>query len=135
MQRCEQIRVLEGLMRHLDHDSNVDAGGQIRNPMSAYTDPDRAALEWREMFQNYPQVLGLSADLPGQGSFFTNNDLDRPILCHGLLFVCANPNAPFDIDVLLGDLGLELAHWQFDKVERLITVTVRCTIRLNATIA
>lgn len=81
MRHNEQIRVLQGLMNHLDNDSNVDVGCQLKNPATAYTDPKRAKLEWRKFFQTYPQVLGLSADLPEPGSFFTNNDLGKPILC------------------------------------------------------
>ncbi len=81
MRHDEQIRVLEGLMNHLDNDTNVDVGHQLKNPVTAYTDPARAALEWEKLFQSYPQVLGLSADLPEPGSFFTNRDLGKPILC------------------------------------------------------
>ncbi|MDH3642272.1 MAG: aromatic ring-hydroxylating dioxygenase subunit alpha [Gammaproteobacteria bacterium] len=96
MQREEQVRVIDGLLRHLDHGTNVDAGGQVRNPVSSYTCPDIAAQEWQEFFQNYPQLLGLSADLPTPGSFFTSTDLGRPILCtrdksgvfHAFLNVC-----------------------------------------------
>ena len=59
MKQEEQIRVVEGLMSHLDNDTNVDAGCQLRNPVSAYTDPDIAAREWSTFFQGHPQVLGL----------------------------------------------------------------------------
>jgi len=192
MQREEQIRLIKGLMDHLDNDTNVDAGGQRRNPVSSYTCPDRAKAEWQLLFQDYPQLLGLSSELDGPGSFFTSDDLGKPILCtrdqnggfraflnvcrhrgtvveserrgqkkifscpfhawgyapsgdliavpkeehfgevdrscnglvelpsaerHGLLFVCANPDKPFDIDDLLGDLGPELGSWQLEKSE------------------
>ena len=33
-------------MKHLDEDTNVDAGRQLRNPVSGYTCRDRAAREW-----------------------------------------------------------------------------------------
>jgi nitrite reductase/ring-hydroxylating ferredoxin subunit len=81
MDRKEQIRVIEGLMKHLDEDTNVDAGRQLWNPVSSYTCGDMAAKEWEHFFQNYPHVLGLSADLPEPGSFFTSQDLGKPILC------------------------------------------------------
>lgn len=81
MRRDEQIRVIEGLMKHLDNDTNVDAGRQLRNPVSSYTCRDIAAREWESFFQGYPQVLGLSADLPEPRSFFTSNDVGKPILC------------------------------------------------------
>jgi len=96
MEREEQLRVIRGLMRHLDNGTNVDAGGQVRNPVSAYTDGRLAAKEWREFFLNHVQVLGLSGDLPGPATFFTSNDLGKPVLCtrdrdgrfHAFLNVC-----------------------------------------------
>ncbi|MEJ2087486.1 MAG: aromatic ring-hydroxylating dioxygenase subunit alpha, partial [Gammaproteobacteria bacterium] len=192
MERAEQLRVIQGLMNHLDNGTNVDAGGQLRNPVAAYTCPDRAREEWQTFFQTYPQLLGLSAELAEPGSFFTSDDLGKPIICtrdqqgrfraflnvcrhrgtiverarrgrkklfscpfhawgyapngdlvavpkedhfghvdkscnglvelpsaerHGLLFVCASKDRPFDIDDLLGDLGPELAAWELDRAE------------------
>lgn len=96
MEHREAVAVIKGLMAHLDRGTNVDAGGQVRNPVSSYTCPDMARQEWTSFFQDYPQVLGLSADLPGPGSFFTSSDLGKPILCtrdndgrfHAFLNVC-----------------------------------------------
>ncbi len=96
MERQEQIRVIRGLMSHLDRGTNVDAGGQVRNPVTSYTCPDTANREWDVFFQSYPQVLGLSADLPKPGTFFTSSDLGKPVLCtrdndgifHAFLNVC-----------------------------------------------
>ena len=81
MRHEEQVRVMEGLMAHLDNGTNVDAGRQLRNPVDGYTSIDLAAREWESFFQGHPQVLGLSADLPGPRSFFTSNDVGKPILC------------------------------------------------------
>jgi phenylpropionate dioxygenase-like ring-hydroxylating dioxygenase large terminal subunit len=81
VERKEQIRVIEGLMKHLDEGTNVDAGRQVRNPVSSYTCPGMASREWESFFQACPHVLGLSADLPEPRSFFTSNDLGKPILC------------------------------------------------------
>ncbi len=83
-------------MNYLDTDTNVDAGGQVRNPVSSYTCPQMAEQEWQTFFQDYPHALGLSADLPNPGSFFTSNDLKKPVLCtrdkegqfHAFLNVC-----------------------------------------------
>ena len=80
MRQEEQIRVIAGLMKHLDDDTNVDAGRQLRNPVSGYTCRDRAAREWEHFFQGHPQVLGMSADLPEPRSFFTSNDVGKPVL-------------------------------------------------------
>ena len=64
MRREEQVRVISGLMKHLDDDTNVDAGRQVRNPVSSYTCGDMAAREWNSLFRGHPHVLGLSVDLP-----------------------------------------------------------------------
>jgi nitrite reductase/ring-hydroxylating ferredoxin subunit len=68
-------------MRHLDEGTNVDAGRQLQNPVSSYLSADIAAQEWQQFFQGHPQVLGMSGDLPKPHSFFTSNDLGKPILC------------------------------------------------------
>ncbi len=96
MKHPEQIRVIEGLMSHLDHDTNVDAGHMLKNPVSSYLCPEIASREWQDFFQSHPQVIGLSGDLPENESFFTSNDLGKPILCtrasdgsfHAFLNVC-----------------------------------------------
>lgn len=80
MERSEQIRLLKELMGHLDADTNVDAGGIRRNPTSAYTCRDRARQEWETFFRRHPQLLGLSGDLPGPGTFLTSTDFGAPIL-------------------------------------------------------
>ncbi len=81
MQHEEQIKLMQGLMDRLDDSTNVDAGCQLKNPVDAYLSRDRALLEWQAFFQNYPQIMGLSADLDGPNSFFTSNDPGKPILC------------------------------------------------------
>ncbi len=80
MQREEQIRVLRQLMKHIDEGTNVDAGGIRRNPVSAYTCPERAQKEWDRFFRTHPQVVGLSGDLPAPGTFFTGDDFGLPLL-------------------------------------------------------
>jgi nitrite reductase/ring-hydroxylating ferredoxin subunit len=81
MEHNAQIRVIERLLEHRDNGTNVDAGCQVKNPVSAYTCKEIAAREWDEFFSNYPHVLGLSADLPEPGSFLTSDNLGKPILC------------------------------------------------------
>ena len=80
MQHQEQVRTMKLLLERLDTDTNVDTGHAVRNPISAYTCPDRAKAEWDQMFQSFPQVMGLSGDLPERGSFLTSYDLGKPIL-------------------------------------------------------
>jgi phenylpropionate dioxygenase-like ring-hydroxylating dioxygenase large terminal subunit len=80
MQHDEQVRVIRGLMAHLDRGTNVDAGVIRRVEATDYTSPERATLEWQGLFRDHPQVIGLSGDLPGPGSFLTLNDFGTPIL-------------------------------------------------------
>ena len=51
----EQLRLLRGLLTHLDAKTNVDAGGIMQTPADTYTCEDRLDLEWKSFFQNYPQ--------------------------------------------------------------------------------
>ena len=43
MQKEEQVRLLKLLMQRLDDDTNVDAGGMLKNPAEVYTCPGLAA--------------------------------------------------------------------------------------------
>lgn len=80
MQKAEQIRVLKELMAHLDSGTNVDAGGIRLNPTRVYSCPELAQKEWERFFRSHPQVVGMSADLPEPGCFFTRHDFGLPLL-------------------------------------------------------
>lgn len=80
MRHDEQVRLIKQLCAHLDAGTTVDAGGLLRLPTTAYTDPALAERERVEFFGAVPQCVGLSLDLPEPGSFLTNNDLGIPIL-------------------------------------------------------
>ena len=98
MRQEEQIKTMKLLMERLDSGTNVDAGGMVQNPVNAYLCPERARQEWQVMFQQYPQVMGLSGDLPEPGAFMTSKDLGKPILMtrdadgkfHAFLNVCSH---------------------------------------------
>jgi len=49
--------------------------------VASYTCPDRAAAEWRLLFQDCPHLLGFSCELEHPGSYFTSRDLGKPIVC------------------------------------------------------
>ncbi len=80
MQIKTQIKLIKQLETHLDAGTNVDAGGLMLNPANVYADPDLAEHEWNEFFLQHPQVVGLSGELAGPGSFMTIDDLGKPIL-------------------------------------------------------
>ena len=64
MLREEQLRLLKGLMSHLDNNTNINAGGIVKAPADTYVSQDRFDQEWNSFFLNYPQIIGLSGDLP-----------------------------------------------------------------------
>tara|TARA_Y100001970_G_scaffold158998_1_gene194432 strand:- start:53028 stop:54230 length:1203 start_codon:yes stop_codon:yes gene_type:complete len=80
MLKQEQIRLLKGLVNHLDRGSNVDAGGILKTPADTYTCKKRFDEEWKQFFLNYPQIIGMSGDLKNNNSFITTEDFGTPIL-------------------------------------------------------
>jgi len=80
MKQDLEIKILKELMRQLDEQKNVDAGLQMRAPTDMYTCPELAAKEWHAFFQNHPQLIGLSGDLPKPGSYFTVDEFGTPVL-------------------------------------------------------
>ena len=75
-----QVEILKELMQQLDEGKNIDAGVQYRMPTSSYVCPEVAALEWTALFRGHPQLIGLSGDLPGPGSYLTLDDFGIPVL-------------------------------------------------------
>ena len=80
MQHALQVQILQELIEQLDTGKNIDAGVSYRMGVAAYTCPDRAALERDQFFQDHPQLIGLSGDLPDEGSYFTRDDFGTPVL-------------------------------------------------------
>ena len=80
MLREEQVRLLRGLISHLDAGTNVDAKGIVENPADTYTSEERFSEEKNKFFEEYPQIIGMSGDLPESGSFLTIEDFGAPIL-------------------------------------------------------
>ncbi|MEM7701032.1 MAG: aromatic ring-hydroxylating dioxygenase subunit alpha [Pseudomonadota bacterium] len=80
MKHETQVAIIKELMSQLDENRNVDAGAQCRLPTSDYVCPELAAREWQAFFREHPQFVGLSGDLPEEGSFFTTEDFGTPVL-------------------------------------------------------
>ncbi len=80
MNHATEVRILRELFRQLDNDVNVDAGVQMRIPTTAYTCPDLAEREWNAFFRSHPQMIGLSGDLPGPGTFLTVDNFGVSVL-------------------------------------------------------
>lgn len=80
MRHDVQVRLIDEMLGRLDAGTNIDAGGLRRNPTAVYVDPELATRERAAFFNGYPQLIGLSGDLPEPGSFMTIDDLGVPIL-------------------------------------------------------
>lgn len=80
MHHAEQVRILKELLRQVEGGGNADAGRQLKNPATTYLDPELAAKEWRVLFRDHPQLIGLSGDLPQPGSYLSLDDFGVPIL-------------------------------------------------------
>ena len=77
---AKQVEIIEELLSQIDEGRNVDAGVMYKNPTDVYASPEVAAKEWEVLFRNHPQLVGLTADLPAPGSFFTTDDFGVPVL-------------------------------------------------------
>ncbi|MEM7079702.1 MAG: aromatic ring-hydroxylating dioxygenase subunit alpha [Pseudomonadota bacterium] len=80
MKQTVQVEILKELMQQLDEGKNIDAGVQYKMPTTSYVCRAQAAQEREQFFQNHPQLIGLSSDLPEPGSFFTLDDFGTPVL-------------------------------------------------------
>ena len=80
MKHETEVAILKELLRQLDEGRNVDAGVRYRVPTDSYVSPDLAAGEWASFFLGHPQFIGLSGDLPENGSYFTTDDFGTPVL-------------------------------------------------------
>ena len=80
MERQEQLRLLKGLIGHLDNKTNISAGGILKAPAETYISEERFEREWGTFFLNHPQIIGMSGDLPKPNTFITTEDFGVPVL-------------------------------------------------------
>ena len=79
MQHQEQVRTMKLLLERLIQTRMLIP--VMRCETQSVLTPARIGQSgWDQMFQSFPQVMGLSGDLPEQGSFLTSYDLGKPIL-------------------------------------------------------
>jgi phenylpropionate dioxygenase-like ring-hydroxylating dioxygenase large terminal subunit len=80
MKQETEVVILKELLRQLDEKKNIDAGVRYRIPTDSYVNPELADQEWSSFFLGHPQFIGLSGDLPNNGSYFTTDDFGTPVL-------------------------------------------------------
>ena len=80
MNHEEEVKCIKELQKLIKEGRTSDSGKVMKIPLSYYNDKEIAQQEWQQFFLSYPQIIGLSCDLPNKNSFFTCDDFDVPIL-------------------------------------------------------
>ena len=132
MEQALQVEIIKELLAQLDAGKNIDAGVQYRMPTAAYVCPEQADAEWQTFFQDHPQLIGLSGDLPEPGTFFTLDDFGTPVLAtrdkngefHAFLNACRHRS----VRVATEERGKRnmftcpFHHWGYSNQGDLITI-------------
>ena len=80
MDKAGEIAILKTLLDHVDGGTTAMRDAPWRNEVTAYTCPERHALEERVLIRGRPVVMGLSCDWPEIGSYRTDDLTGAPIL-------------------------------------------------------
>ena len=112
MRKQRQIELLERVEASGAHFSGLHGDHSMINPASAYTDPERFAVEQRVLFRNGPTLLGLSCELASAGAYVSTTVDGIPIVVvrqpdgtlRGLINACRHRGAPLVTD-RTGSLG------------------------------
>jgi phenylpropionate dioxygenase-like ring-hydroxylating dioxygenase large terminal subunit len=80
MKRETQLELAHVLHAYVKNGATALAPDVFRNPVSAYSDPARAALERERLFRGLPLFMGMSCRLPGPGDYFAEEIAGIPVL-------------------------------------------------------
>ncbi|MBT3533427.1 MAG: Rieske 2Fe-2S domain-containing protein [Rhodospirillaceae bacterium] len=80
MDQSTQIRLTREIFAHLDARTTAQADDVMYHATSAYSSPQRLALEKRILFREFPLLMGLSGQLPAPGDFLTDDFSGVPIV-------------------------------------------------------
>ncbi len=79
--RMEERQRLLGFLKHgLEHGGAVHGDAIVRSPLADFTCPDLLAEEQRVFFRETPLFMGLSGDLPENGSYWADSQTGSAIL-------------------------------------------------------
>ena len=76
----EERQIIKETLDHKANGTTHMLDDIMHNPVAKYNNPDQLSAEMNVLFKNFPIIIAHSSDLPEAGSFFTNNDLQAPIL-------------------------------------------------------
>lgn len=96
MLQAEQISVGKQLLEYIDTKTTALSPSIYLQPVDEYLSKTQAKLEVERLFRNGPLCVGLSGNLPGPGSYFTDDLSGTPLLLtrdqqgvvHAFLNVC-----------------------------------------------
>ena len=80
MRNDERQRLIGILKDGFENGGPVQGEGIVRSPLSDYTSPELLAEERNVFFRQTPLFMGLSADLPENGSYWADSETGLPIL-------------------------------------------------------
>ena len=80
MRRQERLRLLAILKDGLANGGEIHGAEIVESPLADFTCPDLLAEEKRVFFRETPLFMGLSADLPENGSYWADSETGLPIL-------------------------------------------------------
>ena len=80
MKRETQLEIARLLQAHSKNGSTALAPDVFRNPVSAYSDPERARQEHERLFRGMPLFMGLACRLPNPGDYLTEEIAGVPVL-------------------------------------------------------
>ena len=80
MKRETQVELARALQAHASKRTTALAPALLRNPVAAYSDPERARLERDRLFRGEPLFMGLSCRLPAPGDYLADEIAGVPIL-------------------------------------------------------
>ncbi len=135
MQHSTQVSLTRRLFDHIDAGTTDMAPDVAYNSVNAFTCPDRLEREWRTLFLDHPQYLGLSCQIRDPGDYFTNDDLGVPILvtrdregtARAFLNVCRHRGARLVEGCGRGKRAFVCPYhaWSYDSAGRLVSVPQR----------
>lgn len=80
MEHATQVELARTMFSYIDKGEQARSASPFANPVRDYICPNQAAHERDLLFREHPLILGMTADLPKVGDFFTNDFTGRPIL-------------------------------------------------------
>ena len=78
MNHDDEVRLITSFLDHHARHESIKAGAVTTVSVDAYRSPEIHAAERDALFRGRPQFVGLSADLPEPGTYFTRADLVVP---------------------------------------------------------